>query len=324
MRDRMAFLLLALASCGSATPPGPAPLALERTIALPDVAGRIDHLAIDPKRGRLFVAELGNGSVDAVDIDRGAVAHRITGLKEPQGVAYLPGRDELAVASGGDGTVRFYRGSDLAPAGVLALGEDADNLRVDPRNGRLIVGYGSGALAVIDPATRAIVGRLALPGHPEGFRLSGDTALVNVPDARRIVKGDLATGTVLASWRGTYRLNFPMAIDPASNRAAIVYRWPARLVTLDLATGSIASDIATCGDADDLFFDPRRDRIMISCGTGKVEVFARTPGGLRSLGTAATRAGARTALFVPERDRLFVAVRAAAGAPAEIRILRPL
>lgn len=323
MSNRMVILLLALASCGSAAAPTEAPLTLERTIALPDVAGRIDHLAVDLKHGRLFVAELGNGSVDIVDLARGAVAHRIAGLKEPQGVAYLPGRDELAVASGGEGTVRFYRGPDAVPVGVVQVGEDADNLRVDPRNGRLVVGYGSGALAVIDPATHAIVGRLALPGHPEGFRLAGDTALVNVPDARRIVKGDIATGTVEASWHAAHRLNFPMALDAATNRAAIVYRWPARLAIFDAGTGAVASDVATCGDADDLFFDPRRNRIMVSCGTGKVEIFARTSDGLRSLGTVATRAGARTALFVPERDRLFVAVRAGDGAPAEIRVLRP-
>jgi len=323
MSDRMPFLLLALAACGSSAAPTQAPLTLERTIALPDVVGRIDHLAVDLKHDRLFVAELGNGSVDIVDLARGAVAHRITGLKKPQGVAYLPERDELAVASGGDGTVRFYRGPEAVPAGVMQIGKDADNLRVDPRNGRLVVGYGSGALAVIDPATRTIVGKLTLPGHPEGFRLAGDTALVNVPDARRIVKGNIATGTIEASWHAEHRLNFPMAFDPASNRAAIVYRWPARLTTFDAGSGAVGSDVATCGDADDVFFDLRRNRIMVSCGTGKVEVFARTADGLRSLGTVATHAGARTALFVPERDRLFVAVRAGDGAPAEIRVLRP-
>ncbi|WP_232328864.1 MULTISPECIES: YncE family protein [Sphingomonas] len=312
-----------MASCGGSPGKEPAALTLERTITLPNVSGRIDHLAIDLKHDRLFVAELGNGSVDMVDLARGIVAHRITGFKEPQGVAYLPDRDELAVASGGDGTVRFYRGADAVPAGIVQLGEDADNLRVDPRNGRLVAGYGSGALAVIDPATRTVVGRLMLPGHPEGFRLTDDTALINVPDHRTVVKGNIATGATEAGWRATHRLNFPMAFDPASNRAATVYRWPARLVIFDAGTGAVASDVATCGDADDVFFDMRRDRIMVSCGTGKVEVFARGTGSPRSLGTVATRAGARTALFVPERDRLYVAVRAAAAAPAEIRILRP-
>jgi hypothetical protein len=327
MRSALPVILLAAvgaASCGGATGSAPAPLAPERVIPLPDVAGRIDHLAIDLKHDRLFVAELGNGSVDVIDLTHGSVAHRITNLKEPQGLAYLPDRDELAVASGGDGTVRFYHGSDLAPAGAIAVGDDADNLRVDPRNGRLLVGYGSGTLAVIDPERRAIVERIALSGHPEGFRLVGDIVLVNVPDDRRIIAADLATGKITASWRGTHRHNFPMSIDPASNTAAIVYRWPSRLVTLDVRTGMVGTDITTCGDADDVYFDMSRKRIMVSCGAGRIEVFGQSTSGYRSLGTTETRAGARTSLFVPERDRFFVALPATESTGAEILVLRPM
>jgi hypothetical protein len=327
MRKRLPTLLLVIAgvaSCGGAASDRTAPLALDRTIQLPDVAGRMDHLAIDLKRGRLFVAELGNGSVDAIDLARGSVVHRIPGLKEPQGLAYLSDRDELAVASGGDGTVRFFRGNDLAPAGVVVVDDDADNLRVDARKGRVVVGYGSGALAVIDPAARAIVTRAKLPGHPEGFALVGDMAFVNVPDARRIVAVNLATGAITASWRGTHLMNFPMAIDQASNTAAIVYRLPSRLVTLDIGNGSVRTDVPTCGDADDVFFDSGRHRIMVSCGAGKVEAFGATATGYRSLGTTETRPGTRTSLFVPEQDRLFVAVRAASRSSAEVRVYRPI
>ena len=41
----------------------------------------------------------------------------------------------------------------LAKGGIRAivLGDDADNLRVDPRTGQVVVGYGSGALAIVEP-----------------------------------------------------------------------------------------------------------------------------------------------------------------------------
>jgi DNA-binding beta-propeller fold protein YncE len=94
----------------------PVQLTLERTIPLPNVSGRIDHLAIDVPHQRLFVAELGNGSVDAIDLSSGAT-RRISGLKEPQGLAYLPDRNQLVVASAGDGTVRFFDANSLAPLG---------------------------------------------------------------------------------------------------------------------------------------------------------------------------------------------------------------
>src|SRR5947209_721288 len=79
-----------------------APLVLERTIPLAHVSGRIDHMAVDLRRGRLFVAELGNNTVDVVDITAGHVIHRIDGLREPQGVGYSPAADTVAVANAGD------------------------------------------------------------------------------------------------------------------------------------------------------------------------------------------------------------------------------
>ena len=101
--------------------PGPPPSVLERTIPLPGVSGRIDHLAVDLRRGRLFVAELGNGSLGVIDLASSSVTHRITGLQKPQGVGYVPGGDLVAVASG-DGTLRLFRSDDLRPAGTIALG----------------------------------------------------------------------------------------------------------------------------------------------------------------------------------------------------------
>ena len=60
------------------------PLQLETKIPLGDVRGRIDHMAIDLKRQRLFVAELGNDSVGIVDLPNRKLISRIPGLKEPQ------------------------------------------------------------------------------------------------------------------------------------------------------------------------------------------------------------------------------------------------
>jgi len=177
-----------------ATPAGSAEplLVLERTIPLDGVAGRIDHLAIDSGRQRLLVAELGNGSVDLIDLPSGKAVRRITGLKEPQGVAWLSGPDLIAVASAGDGTLRLFKG-DGSPAGVVALGDDADNIRVDPLTGHAIVGYGQGGLAVIDAVAGRKIADIRLPAHPEGFQLRprDRRIFVNVPDARQIAVIDL-------------------------------------------------------------------------------------------------------------------------------------
>ena len=124
--------------------PSPSLLQLESKIPLGDVKGRIDHLAIDLSRQRLFVAELGNNTVGVADLNEQKVQHVITGLKEPQGVGYVPSSDTLFVANAGDGSVLLFRGADYAPAGRVELGDDADNIRVDTASNRVFVGHGSG------------------------------------------------------------------------------------------------------------------------------------------------------------------------------------
>ena len=299
------------------------PLALEATIPLPDTRGRIDHLAVDLVRKKLFIAELGNGTIDVIDLNSRKVVHRINGLKEPQGIVYEPKSDLIAVASGGDGTLRLYSGKDYAPKGVVNLGDDADNVRGDPRNARLVVGYGSGALAVIDPAIGKKLRDIPLPAHPESFRLSGSQVFVNAPGAGKIVVADLDSGKVTATWTPEkLSSNFPMILDN-SRRVAVVFRSPSRLALFDAATGRQVAVTETCGDADDLFFDAKRSRFYVTCGDGSIDVFkaAGNPDRIAQLSTAW---GARTSLFVPELDRLFLAQRAGLlGSSASLAIYRP-
>jgi DNA-binding beta-propeller fold protein YncE len=300
------------------------PLVLEQTIALDQVSGRIDHMTVDVKRQKLFVAELENGSVEAVDLASGRSSGRINGLKEPQGLAYLPARDELVVA-GGDGVVRFYHAENLSPAGELKLGDDADNVRVDPTSGSIVIGYGGGALAFIDAATRVVTNTISLAAHPESFRIDDAhrRVFVNLPGAGQIAVVDLGTMKVTAKRGAAHAANYPMLYDPASNAVAVVYRLPARLVIGDADDGKTRQDVDVCGDSDDLFLDPKRQSIYVSCGSGNIDVLAASPDGYRRSARIKTRSGARTSLFVPELDRLYVAARAGSGKPAAILVFRP-
>lgn len=331
-RRRTCAAILRMAACALPLYAGRAagqepPLVLEATIPLDGVSGRIDHMALDPGRGRLLVAELGNGTVEAIDLAARRVVHRIAGLKEPQGIGFAAAADAVVVASAGDGTVRFYRADDYAPAGRIDLGDDADNVRIDPHTGRVIVGYGSGGLAIIDPASHTKIGEVRLPVHPEGFQLApdGGTAFVNLPDARQIAVVDLAAGRQIATWRlADARANFPLAIDRTGRLVASVARKPPRLLLFDAGSGALSAQLETCGDADDVFFDARRDRIYVSCGAGAVDVFERKDGRFAHRARIETDSGARTALFVPELDRLFVAARAGTlVGQARILVFRP-
>jgi DNA-binding beta-propeller fold protein YncE len=301
-----------------------APLALETKIPLGEVSGRIDHLGIDVKRRRLFVAELGNNSLGVVDL-AGGTARTIDGFSEPQGVAYVPFADSVYVANGGDGSVRVLRGEDLAPVGRIELGDDADNVRVDDARHRVLVGYGKGALAVIDPTSRSKTGDIRLKGHPESFRVdeTGARIFINVPDSHEIEVADLAAGTSRSLPTADAGSNFPMAIDQDAHSVLVVFRSPPTLMALSTQDGQVKAKAATCSDADDVFVDAKRRRVYVSCGEGVVDVFAAETAGYRRLARVLTVPGARTSLFVPELDQLYVAVRARSNEPAAIWVFRP-
>ena len=321
------FGMAMAATQGSAPASGIAapPLELESKIPLGKVRGRIDHLAIDLKRARLYVAELGNDSVGVVDLNARAVVRTLTGLREPQGIAYIASTDTVYVANAADGTVRMFRGGDLMPDGQISLGDDADNVRADDAAGRVFVGYGNGALAVIDAVTRAKVAEIALKAHPESFRLetSGSRIFVNVPDAHEIAVIDRATFKQVASWdTGDLRANFPLALDEAGH-VLTVFRHPARLGVFDAQSGRRVTDVNTCGDSDDAYVDAKRARIYVTCGQGFIDVFSSDANHYRRVARVNTAAGARTSLFVPESDRFYLAVRATATAPAALWVFRP-
>src|SRR6266404_6753193 len=222
----MALLLPLVATPSGAQTTETPILNLEAKILLREVKGRIDHMALDPLRNRLFVAELENNSVGIVDLKERKLVHVITGLVEPQGVAYEPSSDTLYVANGGDGSVRLFRGTDYAEIGRIDLGDDADNVRIDPGTKRVLVGYGRGAIATIDPVTRAKIADFPLPAHPEGFQLDRKTnrIFVNVPRSKAIVVLDGGSGQRKATWpMKEASANFPMIVDEDAERVVVAF-----------------------------------------------------------------------------------------------------
>jgi YVTN family beta-propeller protein len=241
-------------------------------------------------------------------------------------VGYVAATDTLYVANAKGGAVLLFRGEALAPAGRIDLKDDADNIRVDADANRVYVGYGSGALAVIDPATQTALANIPLKAHPESFQLdpASSRIYVNVPDAHQIAVVDRAAQKQVAAWQVPEAgANFPMALDTEGKRVLAVFRHPPLLVALDAKSGRVAAKLGTCGDADDVFVDAKRKRVYVSCGAGYIEVFAAGGDGYTSIARLPTASGARTSLFVPALDRLYLAVRATASEPAAIWVYRP-
>lgn len=295
---------------------------LDSTIPLGNVTGRLDHLAVNLQRGRLFVAEVANNTVSVIDLTSHQLLKRISGFSEPQGIAFSSADDLLIVANGGDGTVRFLHGSDFTELARLELGDDADNILLDDVAHRAYIGFGH-AVAIVDTQTHQPIAAVPLKAHPEGIELDRRRMrlLINVPGAREIAVIDIDRRKQVAAWpTRELAANFPAASDLTHDELLSVFRAPATLSAFNMRAGGMITGVATCDDADNVFFDSRRARVYVICGAGFVDVFARRNGAYVREQRVPTMAGARTGLFAPETDQLFVACRATATHAAAVWI----
>jgi DNA-binding beta-propeller fold protein YncE len=303
---------------------GQAPLVLVGTIGLPNVDGRIDHLAVDMAAQRLYVAALGNNTVEVLDLKSGSRTRSLPGFREPQGIAVVPDANLVAVANGQGEGVQFLDSSDYHQTRAVRIGEDSDNVRYDPAAKRLFVGFGGGALAAVSPSDGQVLGEARLAGHPESFQLAraGSRVFVNVPDANQIAVVDRTAMKVIATWPvAGAKANYPMALDEANHRVFVGCRRPARVLVYDTATGKQFGSFEIVGDTDDLFYDAARNRLYVSGGEGFLDVFQGQDGShFFRLAHIPTAAGARTSLFVPELSRLYVAVPHRGARQAEVRV----
>jgi YVTN family beta-propeller protein len=290
-----------------------------------DVQGRIDHLSIDMKGQRLFVAALGNNSLEVIDLKENKRVHTINGLAEPQGIAYSSSTNRVFVTNGKDGSVRAFDAASWKMLSSTSYGDDADNLRQDPSSGHIWVGYGGGALGEFDQEGTKLAD-IKLDAHPESFQLekNGSRIFINLPRSMKIAVVDRKTRTVLESWgTGGPLANYPMALDERDHRLFVGTRFPARLIVLDTDQGKRVANLPAIGDCDDVFYDERRHRIYAIGGEGGISVFQqRDADHYDELGRIKTVSGARTGFFSADLDRLYVAVRKHESQSAEIRVYK--
>jgi DNA-binding beta-propeller fold protein YncE len=323
-----ALPLIALAAMALATSPATAqpsaPLALSATIEMPGVKGRIDHFAVDLNGRRLFVAALGNDTVEVLDAANNRHDRTLPGFKEPQGLAYVPPEKRLFVANGEGNRLDILDATSFAVLKRIANLEDADNVRYDAAAGIVIVGYGTGALRLLNAASAEPVADVRLAGHPESFQLerNGTRAFVNVPTAGQVAVVDRVKRSVVATW-DVQRAgrNFPMALDEEGKRLYVGARSPAVMLVFDTDSGKVVARLSIGGDTDDLFFDAARKRVYVVCGEGRIDVYGQeTPDRYVHQASIKTAPRARTGLFVPEFEKLFVAAPAAGALPARVLV----
>jgi DNA-binding beta-propeller fold protein YncE len=303
-----ALLSLAL-TAGPAPAAEPPRLELVQTVPLQGAAGRMDHMALDAKGGRLFVANLSNNSLDVVDLKAGRLLRQIGGQGKAQGVAYAPDLDRVFVGCGSDGVCNAFDGKSYAQLFSVKL-PDADNVRYDPGTRRVYVSHADDALSVLEGESGAVKATVKLPGPPEAFQL--DTArnriYLNVPRPPQVVAIDTTVNAVVARHPLTQAgANYPLALDADGRRVFVGCRQKPKVVILDADSGREVAAVDVPGDTDDLFYDAKRRRVYVVCGEGSIAVIERTGGDrYEAAERVPTAKLARTGLFDPEAGRLYV------------------
>jgi DNA-binding beta-propeller fold protein YncE len=323
------FLLLAFANysaCEGQSPSGIDKLVLEKNIAMPGVRGRLDHLDVDLKHQIIYVAALGNNSVEVIDLKQGKSIHSIRDLDEPQGIGYVPQHEEVFVANGGNGDGYFYNARTYQKIATVHLGSDADDVRYDSAARLIYVGYGNGGIAVINADNRQVVANIKLPAHPESFQLDKTLGkiFVNLPDAGMVGIINVSTATLETKWMTKgFSANFPMALDELNHQVFIGFRHPATLVVMDGKTAKSIQSFPIVGDSDDLYFDPASGKIIVSGGQGAISIFTKAGSGqFRQTRKIPTRNGARTSLLIPSMRIFVVAARAESSNESEIMVYK--
>jgi hypothetical protein len=293
----------------------PASLRLLQTIPLKGVSGRLDHMAIDNRHGRLFVANLSNNSLDIVDLKAGKLIKQIPDQKKLQGIAYVPELDRIFVGNGISGECNVFDGKDYTLLKSIKL-PDADNVRYNPKTGLVYVEHAERTLSAFDAKTYERKATIKLPGRPQAFQLESSRPrlyLNSLPD--HLVVIDTEKNTVLATHPlKLAQRGYPLAIDEANHRLFIGCREKAVVLVMDSESGTAITTVAIPEDIDDLFYDARHKRLYASCGAGFLTVLRqRDADNYEILEKIPTVKLARTCLFDPVSGRLYLGLPRQAG-----------
>lgn len=332
MKESVAQLAIVLLMSIAAHAQGTEPLKLVESIPIPNVDGRLDHMGVDVAGKRLFVAALGNNSLEVIDLEQGKWIQSVSGLHKPQGVYYIPKLKKVFVANGTDGFCQVFSGSPLVKAGSLPLSLGADLMDYDPNLKLLYVGHGGkdagkdyGEFAFIDGAKDAQVANIKTEAHPGGIAIERHgRVFVTIPEKNKIAVIDPKKREVVATW------NIPksdqpvsLALDEAHHRLFVGSRKPPLITVLDTDSGQPVASMETIGLLDGISYDSTHKRVYASGGEGFVAAYAQSDADhYELLARMPTRYMARTSLFVPQLSRLFVALPRQDQHDAEIQVFQ--
>jgi DNA-binding beta-propeller fold protein YncE len=299
----------------------PAPLRLVGKLTMPaSVQGKFDHLGIDQKGGRLFVAAESVHQVLVFDLKSGKYLRSIEGSEIPHAIFVREDRNRIYVTDGGPGALKVYDGTTYALLKAIPLKVDADSIGYDPATHLLYIDNGGGdahesfsMLSVVDTTHDAKVADVKIDGDTlEAMALEKptDRMYVNNPAKNQVDELNRKTHSVVASWPVTRgKRNVAMALDEAGHRLFVASR-SGDISVFDTATGKEITSMPIGKGVDDLAFDPASKRLYAPCGgDGLIYVYEQGANDKYTLaGKVPSGPGGKNALLDKGLGRYFVIV----------------
>ena len=313
------------------------PLHLVQIIEMPNVKGRIDHIDVDVKGKRLFVAGLENGSVEVLDLQAGKWVKSIPGFQKPQGIAYVESLNKVFVASGDDGMLRVFRGDTLGLLDSIKLELGPNRVAYDAHAKLIYVGYGGkdagkdyGEIGIIDAQTDKHIGDVQVTAHPAELLLdnSGNTLFVFVSTESKVQVIDTKNRKIVSAWTVSSQRNGDGAFDEKNHRLFIGTRTPPEMIAMDSSSGEEIAHLPTVEGMDGVYFDGLHKRVYVSGGrgfdVGYVFVYKQKDADrYENIGRIPTRPGAGTSFWSPEFNRYYVAAPAHDNEQAAMLVFEP-
>jgi DNA-binding beta-propeller fold protein YncE len=267
-----AALLLAATTASAAD----APLELVQTIPLIGVDGNLDHLAVDNKGMRLFVANKANNTLDVVDLKAGKLLKQIPDQTKVSGVAYAADCDMIFVGNGG-GVCNGIDGKEYKVV-FSTKAEKADNVYYHSGNKMVYVAHGE-TVSVLDAKTGEVKAKIDTGGKTEEFRVDkkANKLFINLRSPSVVAVIDLEKNEVVERFKLTMTdANGPLAYD---DKAALLFvgcggKAP-MIIAVDAKTGKELASVEIPAGIDNLHFDGKRNRLYASCGDGFLTVIEK-------------------------------------------------
>jgi DNA-binding beta-propeller fold protein YncE len=294
------------------------------------VQGRFDHLGIDQKGGRLFVAAESAHQVLVFDLHSGKYLRSIPDVQIPHAIFVREDLDRIFITDGGAGAVKVYNGKTYALLKTIALKLDSDSIGYDPATHLLYVDNGGGdahetfsMLSIIDTSREAKIADIKIDGDTlEAIAIdpSSNRIYVNNPAKNEVTVLNRQDHKIITSWPVTKgKRNVAMALDAAGHRLFVATR-SGNISVFDTATGKEVTSMPIGKGVDDLAFDPATKRIYAPCGgDGLIYVYEqRAKDQYTLLGKVPSGPGGKNALLDKALDRYFVIVPPQSSTPGAV------